>query len=81
MIEQFLNEIHMVKELDVPVLDHGIGKENQEEVFISDTDKEHRLTNFVRSQYLEYVGKVLKENYEHWLETETEKFSGLAVSF
>lgn len=81
MIEQFLDEIPLPRVLSLPAVGGDVRQnEKPEEVFLEEGDKQHRLTNFIRAQYLDYVGKVLKENYQRWLETDTGNFSGLVVS-
>lgn len=80
MIEQFLNEISLSNPLNLPDIDFGAGNEKPEQITIGEAEKDHRLTNYVRAQYHRFVGKVLFENYQHWLGTETGSFSGLVVS-
>lgn len=81
MIEQYLDEIPLPLPVVVPaenVAQTAI-KENPEEVFINENEKQHTLTNFIRNQYLGYVRKILKENYQHWMDADPTNNSGLIV--
>lgn len=57
-----------------------IKSRHPEAVYIEKDDLEHRLEDFVRLQYLRYVERVLKENYNLWLNSDMGQISGLVVT-
>lgn len=80
MIEQFLNEIAVENGLKLPEMETKVQSEPQVVVQLSAEELDHRLTNFVRSEYMDFVKNILKENYESWLKSDVGSCSGLKVS-